>query len=106
MKKFAAVALLCLTATSSHAQLTQGVKTVFQTMDALEFCKGAIANPTKIFALSRRIQDLFRNDSGRYKDLSGDLAEKLGLLNYPSLGPEYHWHAARFRSDGGVRIAP
>jgi hypothetical protein len=87
--RFFAFAISCLVATASQAQVIQAVGTLARGKDILEFYEAAIANPQQVLILSSEIQTLFFSSSTRYKDLSNDLAQKVGWFNSGPMGLEH-----------------
>lgn len=77
--------LLCLLASSSHAQVMQAAGTLMRGKGILEFYEEAIENPQQVLLLSLEIRRLFHRSSTGYKDLNNGLAQKMGWFNYGSL---------------------
>lgn len=55
----------------------------------LEFYEAAIANPQQVLLLSVEIRSRFTGDSTRYKHLSNELAQSLGLFDAGPLGLDH-----------------
>lgn len=83
------VVILCLIASPGQAQIIQSMGTLVRGKSVLEFYEAAIVNPQQVLLLSLEIQRLFPSSSTRYKDLSNDLAQKMGWFNKGPLGLEH-----------------
>lgn len=83
------IAISCLTVTPGQAQIIQSVGTLARGKNILEFYEAAIVNPQQVLLLSLEIHRLFLSSSTRYKDLSNDLAQKMGWFNKGPLGLEH-----------------
>lgn len=74
---------------SAHAQIIQATSTLMRGKSILEFYEVTIANPEQVLLLSLEIHSLFMGSSTRYKDLSNDLAQKVGWFNNGPMGLEH-----------------
>lgn len=89
LPRFLFPVLSCLVAAASQAQVIQAVGTLTRGKNILEFYEAAIVNPQQVLILSLEIRTLFLGSSTRYKDLSNDLAQKVGWFNSGPLGLEH-----------------
>ena len=89
LTRFLFCMLLCLVAAASQAQVIQAVGTLTRAKNILEFYEATIANPQQVLVLSLEIRSLFLGSSTRYKDLSNELAQKVGGFNSGPLGLEH-----------------
>lgn len=73
----------------SQTEVIQTVGALKRGKDVVDFYKAAVENPQEIVLLSLEIQSTFANSSNRFKDLSNDLAQKLGYFNVGPLGLDH-----------------
>lgn len=81
--------LVALVVMLSQAEILQTVGALKRGKDVVDFYKAAIENPQEVILLSLEIQSTFANSSNRFKDLSNDLAQKLGYFNVGPLGLDH-----------------
>jgi hypothetical protein len=89
LTRFLLVAISCLTVTFAQAQIIQSLGALERGKSVLEFYEAAVVNPQQVLLLSLEIHNLYLSTPSRYKDLSNDVAEKMGLFNKGPLGLEY-----------------
>lgn len=88
LSRFFIAPILCMATANIFANSLQAVGTLDKGKDVWEFYKAAVANPAQITLLSIDIEDMFRNESTRYKELNNKFAEHVGWFKNGALGAD------------------